>query len=62
MGKVTRIKLTPEMKTAFDSPGVASRSVPIQPADGAPREPVEPSAPSPQFGREEDFEKPKEGS
>ena len=62
MGRVTHIKLTPEMKTAFDSPGVAARSVPIQPADGAPRELGAPPTPSPQLGTEAGLDKPEEGA
>lgn len=34
MGKVTRHKLTPDIKTAFDSPGTSSRSVPPPPPRG----------------------------
>ena len=36
VGTVTRLKLTPDIKTAFDSPGTSSRSVPSpQPSESS---------------------------
>ena len=62
MGKVTHIKLTPEMKTAFDSPGVAARSVPIQPADRAPGELGDHATVTPHLRTDEDSVEAGEGS